>query len=168
MKLSWMVTVLMLVCLSVSGEVSKDLKRLVKIDSVRDSEKGSGTKKKLLLRVEFSSEEEGLEAILVRIAVELTDKKTKQVYLAGEMKNFGEMPDGYVGEGYWELSMPYGDIDKLKLTAYVVEFGVMNGGAFVPFLTECDHAKSYDELTGRTAQKFPNQCKLIRMVLVDE
>ena len=55
------------ICLSVFGTVSedrlKDLKRLVRIDGVRDYEKGTRTNKKQILHIEFSSEEEGVEAV---------------------------------------------------------------------------------------------------------
>lgn len=172
MKYSWVCTVLMVGCLSVFGEVSKgqlkDFKRLVSIDSIRDYEGQSRGSETHILKVEFSSEEEGLEDIRIRIAVEMTDKKAKQAYLAEGMSGFGELPEDYQGEGYWEFTMPSGDFDKLKMTAYVVEVGVMDGDAFVPFHTECDHAETFAELTGRTAQKFPGSCTLRATVLVDD
>jgi hypothetical protein len=174
MKLSWMVAVLLVACLSVSGEVSKDqfkdLKRLVQIEGVRDYEEEHQGGKRHKLRVEFSSEAEGMKEIRVRVAVELTDKKTKQAYLVKQTGRFADMLDvhegEYEGEGYWELYMPYGDFDKLKITAYVVQFGVMDGDTFVPFQTECDDVKSYDELIDRTANEFPNSCRLLMTLTV--
>jgi hypothetical protein len=170
MKYSWVVTVLILVCLSVSGEVSedqlKDFRHLVRIDSIRDYEGRSRANKKHTLEVVFSSENDGVEDILVRVAVEMTDRKTKQVYLAGKTRKFGQMPRNYRGEGLWYFTVPYGNFDRLKMTAYVVEFGVLDGDEFVPFLTECDHAESFDELTGRKAQTFPNSCGLSSMIKV--
>lgn len=172
MKVLWMVIVLAGVSLSGFAEVSKDrlrdLERLIKINAVRDFEDGHRADKKLMLRVEFSSANEGLDDMLIRIAVEMTDRKTKQPYLAEEAGGFGNMPANYEGKGVWELTIPYEEFEKLKMTAYVIEIGVLDGDTFVPVLAECDHAESYEELAGRTAmQKFPNRCKLSSVVMVD-
>ena len=106
-----------------------------------------------------------MNEVRLRVAVELTDKKTKQTYLVKKIGKFADLLDilegEYNGEGYWELYMPYGDFDKLKMTAYVVQFGVLDNNTFVPFLAEFDDVKSYDELIERTAKEFPNSCRLL-------
>ena len=175
MKHSWMIIGLMLASLSVHGMLSDDelreMERLVKIDGVRDSEEGSDEQRRHELRIDFSSETEGMSGIYIRVAVELTDRKTKQVYRVEEMGKFGDLlaihHDDYQGEGRWELHMPCGELDKLKVTAYVVQFGVIDADAFVPLQTECDHVGSYDELMDRAAEEFPNPCKLLLTVMVD-
>jgi hypothetical protein len=175
MKYSWLVIGLLLASLCVYGELSEDrlkeLEHLVQIDNVRDYDEEHNEQKRLKLSIEFTSEVEGMKEIRIRTAVELTDKKTKQVYRVEKMGRFGDLLDvhegNYEGEGYWELHMPCGELDKLKVTAYVVQFGVMDGDTFVPFQTECDHVKSYDELMSRSAQVFPNRCRLLMTVMVD-
>ncbi len=176
MRFFWMTAVVLVSALSIFGTVSedllKDLARLVEIDSIRDYEDDNGLRPNHILKVDFATDPEGFENVFIRIAVEMTDRKTKKTYLAEETRKYGRIVsdtdqyDDYSGEGYWEFRMPYGSFDKLKVTAYVVQHGVMDGGEFVPFETECDDVKSYSELVERTSVKFPEPVSLGRTILV--
>ena len=176
MKFFWTIAVVLVSALSVFGAVSEDLledmARLVEIDSIRDYEDDNKSRSSHILRVDFASDSEGFENIFIRIAVEMTDKKTKQTYLAEETRKYGKIEldtdryDDYSGEGYWELRMPYGRFDKLKVTAYVVQHGVLDGKTFVPFETECDDVKGYSELVERTSVTFPEPVSLGRTIMV--
>lgn len=168
----WRLPVLALVCFSVFGEVSedrlRDLKRRINIGAIRDLEEGGRDNEKLVLRVEFSSRDKELDGILVRVAVEITDKQLKKVYLAEGINGFRELPDSYEGEGHWDFTMPYGDLERLKITAYSVEFGVRDGDEFVPFSEKYEHLDSYDELKQRALEGFPNRCQLTYTILVSD
>lgn len=153
-------------CLVSNGEISKkqlkEFGKLAGLDGVSVStEKTRQGVEFEVVRVDYSSEETGLEDIFVRIAVEVKDKE-KNVYLIQEMGQYGDFGSGrgdYTGEGYWELSIPYGSFDKVKVIACAVEFGVYDGEEFVPFDSDYDHVKTFKELLDHKATPFPDKCK---------
>ena len=161
-------------CFIASAELSKsdlrDFGRLVRIDGVRAStNKKNRDEVYEVLRIEYSSEEDGLDDILFRVAVELTDKKTKETYLAQKTRghgNFSNHKGDYIGEGYWEFVISCGS-RRLKITGYAVEYGVMDGETFVPLDADYDDVKSFEELTTRTTTPYPEKVKLSSTYMVD-
>jgi hypothetical protein len=151
-------------CLISHGELSekqlKDAKKLVSIDAVRDSAEKNKDSTSMLVQIEFSSEERGLNVVVFRVAIELTDKEKKTYLLEALSKEIGILPETYIGEGRWELNIPYGDLERLKITGYAAEFGLMDGGKFVPFTGKYSRVKTYEELTGRTTTPFPAAVKM--------
>jgi len=158
-------------CWVASGEVSqdrlKDLKKLVQIDRVKDSEHKNSAGKCVDLRIDFSSDQEGLEDVFARVAVELTDKVKKTYWVEASKTYPADFGENYTGEGYWMLMIPYGSFDKLKVSAFAVEFGVMDGDKFVPFDAVYDGVKTFDELIARTTTPFPGECKFGYTYMVD-
>jgi len=170
MKYTMIWIMLFVSCVMAMGEVSKnrlkDLRRLVKIDSVRTSTDKHKNSKTEVLEFEFSSEVEGLDEVVVRVAVEVTDK-TKKTYLVEKTRSSGNFPGTYIGEGSWDLTIPQGNLERLKITGYAFEYGVMDGNKFVPFRGEYDDVKTYQELTSRTTTPFPAETQLSRTIWVD-
>ena len=171
MKYYILLVALCVSCLMATGEGFKDqLKdagKLVKMTAVRDCTDKKSSGEYEVLKIEFSSKQEGLGDIYVRVAVEVTDKE-KNTHLIEEMRKFpDDFDDKYVGEGYWELEIPYGSFDKLKISAYAVEFALKDGEEFVPFDADYDDVKTYEELTARTTKSFPNECTLGRTIRVN-
>ena len=171
MKYMMIWVVLFASCVMAMGEVSKDqlkdLERLVKIDGIHEStDKRNHDKKYAVLKIDYSSEDTGLEEVLIRVTVELTDKD-KNTYLVEELGGYGTFPDTYIGEGDWALRMPHGSLERLKITGYAVENGVLDGKRFVPFCGEYEDVKTYDELIARTTTPFPGECKLGGTISVD-
>jgi hypothetical protein len=174
MKYTLLLGAILSIGLMAMGELSKsdlrDFGRLVSIDGVIEStNKKNRDKVYEVLRIDYSSEEDGLDDILFRVAVELTDKKTKETYLAQKTRghgNFSNHKGDYIGEGYWEFIIPCGS-RRLKITGYAVEYGVMDGETFVPLDADYDDVKSFDELTTRTTTVFPGKVKLSSTYMVD-
>ncbi|MDD3276945.1 MAG: hypothetical protein PHP93_07855 [Kiritimatiellales bacterium] len=164
MKYTMLLISFFMSCLISQGELSekqlKDAKKLVSIDAVRNSVENDTDGTSLLVQVEFSSEKRGLNEVLFRVAIELTDREKKTYLLAALSKKIGILSETYLGEGYWELKIPYGDMGRLKVTGYAAEFGLMDGEKFVPFDGKYKTVKTYEELTGRTTTPFPVGIKL--------
>ncbi len=171
MKQTILLVILSLGCGVSMGEMTKkqikSFKKLVKIDGSNYSFEERRDEKHCILTIEFSAEEYGLEKVIVRCAVELTDKKTKQTYLVTKKRVHGSLDRGnynqYIGEGYWTVLMPFGEFKRLKVTGYAFEYGIMDGGKFVPFEAEYDDVDTYEELVNRTPTAYPNKCSLNRV-----
>ena len=100
----------------------------------------------------------------IHVVVELTDKK-KNTYLV-EYKgspiqsHYEEFQDYYDGEDYWNLYVPYGDFEKLKVTGYAVQYEVMDEKKFVLLAEDYDDVDTMEELTKRTTTPFPNKVSM--------
>jgi len=105
----------------------------------------------------------------IRLAVEVTDKE-KNTYL---VKFTGNSPGGYnsdyAGEDYWNLYMAHGDLGRLKITGYAVQYGIMDGEIFVPLASEEEDA---DEMLERVRQGttllFTNKVYLRHYYIYDD
>jgi hypothetical protein len=146
-----------------TGELSKDqlkdAEKLLSMGSVIDRNYENRSGEFEIMEINFTSKQEGLGDIYVRVAVEVTDKQ-KETYLVEEA---GKYPDdfgnAYAGEGHWKLDIPYGSFRRLKISGYAIEFGLMDGKEFVPFDADYDDVKTYEELTARTTTPFSGECK---------
>jgi hypothetical protein len=105
----------------------------------------------------------------IRMAVELTDQE-KNTYL---VQVTGNAPDSYnldyKGEDYWKLYMAHGDLGRLKITGYAVQYGIMDGEEFVPLAENEDDA---DEMLERVRQQttvlFPGRLYLRHYYIYDD
>lgn len=97
--------------------------------------------------------------ICLRIAVQVEDKN-KQGYLIEQMGSYDSFAKRSTVDGYWMLRMNYGDLKRLKITAYAVQHGIYKGDTFVPFEEELKKVKSFDELATHELQPFPNEATL--------
>jgi hypothetical protein len=145
--------------------LSKDeLKKIseAQIASIRDGkEKSTQTDKKYqTLEVNTFQSQDEMPGFRICVAVEVTDK-SKKTYLAEFTANQPEGLDSeYLGQDYWTLYLPEGDLEKPKITAYAVQYGFMDGNTFLIIGEQYDHVKSMDELKARTATPFPGSLRL--------
>jgi len=164
-------------CLMAAGELSKkeikEYSHMIEIDNVENrAVKNRSNNKSEVFTIYFTSDEEqNLKGLAARIAVEVVDRADKekkpylvvgQTALRDPTKHF----DNYTGRGYFEFVIPYGSFGRLDVKAYAFELGVLQGKTFVPFDAKYDDVKTYEELTGRTATKFPGKIKLTQSFYV--
>jgi hypothetical protein len=168
---------------SVYGEISpKELRqysKVIRMDAVRATSDKRGDKKSEKLEIEFSGGDDDrdpkyLENTWIRFSVEITDKAAKKTYLAeikrkhGAIAQEGANYDSYSGEGWWVFTIPCTEqLDRLRISAYVLQYGLMDGDVFVPFQEKIKGVKSYDELLERTTTSYPEKCSLRRTIYVD-
>lgn len=156
------------------GELSdKDLKYLrkeVQIAGVRDDTRRTEDRKKIeIFQVNTFQNQDDSSVYRIRLAVELRDDR-KQTYIV----TFTGAPSGdydseYEGEDYWELYMPYGDFKDLKVIAYAVQYGVMDGDVFVPLAEdEKDSEQMMAGLKSRSALLFPNNVVLMHYYMYED
>ncbi len=113
-----------------------------------------------------AEEKKALEDVWIRVAVEITDKSEEKSYLAEKKYKNGTFGYEYLGHGYWSFKVPWGDIERLEISAYAVQYGVMDGDTFVPFAEELDDVDSYEELVERTTTPYPGETELRRTIYV--
>jgi len=158
---------------SVYGEISpkelKQYRKVIRMDSVRTTSDKRGNKKSEKLEIEFSGgDDDGdakyLENTWIRFSVEITDKAAKKTYLAeikrkhGAIAQEGANYDSYSGEGLWVFTIPCTEqLDRLKISAYVLQYGLMDGKEFVPFQEKTKGVKSHEELLKRTTTPYPEK-----------
>ncbi len=97
----------------------------------------------------------------LRLVVELTDKDDI-TYLA---KFTGQAPEDYdseyLGEDYWGLYMAHGDLERLKISGYIVQYGIMDGETFIALAEEEKKSKEMlERVRERTTKLFPNKVYL--------
>lgn len=154
----WML--LIVFCTSVVaafGEISeKEMKRLtrsVDVVAVRDrSEKDDDRNRYLVLSIDTNQDSRDL-GFMMRILVEVIDKSKNTYLIEAKGKQQNGMDDEYTGEDQWELWMPYGEIDKPKVNASVVQYGIIDeDGTYYPLVEDYDGVKTMDEFTERTKE----------------
>lgn len=170
----WVLTALMVLSsLVASGELTKkELKQLedLEVAGVRENtEKDDDRNKIEVLEINtFQSEDDQGDGFRIQIAVELVDKQ-KNLYIA-QFK--GNRPGGinseYTGEDYWLLYMPHGELERLKVSAYAIHYGFMDGEEFRVFAEEFDGVKTMDELLERTSTPYPGKVRLKHYYMYDD
>jgi hypothetical protein len=160
------------VCSTAFGELSRDaLKRLedVEISGVReDTYKDDDHKKYEMLEINTFQNEDDREGFRIYIVVELEDKyKTK--YLTGfKAAQPGGMSSDYTGEDYWKFYIPHGEMERLKITAYAVLYGIMDGNQFILLAEDYDGVKSIDEFRGHQYVSFPGKVRLMHCYMYND
>jgi hypothetical protein len=158
-----------------SAEIDKNelrkYRNAVQISGARDETRSNSGKENEMLYVDFKAENdeannELLKKVKIRFLLEVTDKKTKQAYYVKKEKDFGTISTSgnrNTGEGYWTLQIPYGDeFQRLEISAYTLQFGIMSEGEFVPFSEEYKDVKTYDDMLMRTTTAFPKDVTITR------
>ncbi len=163
-------------CLSVNAEINKDdmkvMTRETEILGVRtDTEKNDDREKFEVLEINSEQNDDLAEAydFQIRIAAELTDANKKS-YL---VKYVGNQPKGfdseYIGENFWQLWVPYNDVDRPKFTAYAIQFGVNDDdGKFIILSEDYDDVKSMSELIERTTNDYSGNIVLKHTYIYDD
>jgi len=103
---------------------------------------------------------------LMRVTVQLTDKRTKAVVYAQTRKKPSSKPslDWYADHTEWEFQIPFGQLQKPKLTAYVIEFGFMKDSRFVPVAVDCDDVETPEEIMEGGGTKVAMKCTRSRHI----
>ncbi|MDH3346317.1 MAG: hypothetical protein OEL75_03955, partial [Kiritimatiellaceae bacterium] len=83
----------------------------------------------------------------MRVTVQLTDKKTKEVVYAQTSHNPRSVGPDYAGYTEWAFEIPFGNLKKPKLTAYAIEFGFIEDSHFVPVGVDYDDVECAEEIT---------------------
>lgn len=162
-------------CLMAVGEISKDaMKRLEETEIAGvsvDTDKNEAREKLEVLEVntfQFEDDEGEGEGFRMRVVVELKDK-AKNLYLVdftGDRP--GDLDVEYLGEDYWKLIMPHGELKQVKVTAYAVQYGFMDEDEFILLAEEYDDVKTLEELTDRTTNSLPGKIRFKHYYMYDD
>lgn len=164
MKFYTLLMVFLMSCLmAVGAELTEKEKEKIEdktnIGSVNDNTvRGDDDEKSEVLKFHTYQEENDVEKyeFRMRVTVELTDKKKNTVFVQFT-KEQGAVDSEYTGQDNWKFSVPHGGLEKPKLTAYVVQYGVLNEGEFVVILEETKRVKSLEELTERSPTRHESK-----------
>ncbi|OUX37371.1 MAG: hypothetical protein CBE26_03490 [Kiritimatiellaceae bacterium TMED266] len=147
--------------LSVEAFTEKELKMLqrdTKIEGVRsNSIKNKNRERSEILEINTSRDEDQQTGFQIYTLVEVTDKE-KESYLIEYRANQAELDSEFTGEEYYELIIPNGEVGRLKVTAYAIQYGITDDeGSFTMLAEEFDDVESVDELKERTSTRFPEK-----------
>ncbi len=161
---------LLVLCVScfvaVGAELSeKELKKLeksVKISSVVDETiKNEDREKVEVVRV-YTYQDRGdpnkKYVYRFRMAVELTDKNKNTRFARverahGKVCERGSQITDYLGRDEWEMHIPHGDLERPKITAYAIQYGILNEGEFIVLAEDYDDVDTMEELMERTTTR---------------
>jgi len=92
----------------------------------------------------------------VRVTIELEDKKTSTIVYSQFARLRGEFTDGenYLGVDEWQYIVPQGELKRPKVSAYVIQYGVMVGDEYVVLAEEFDDVDTLEELLERTPERL--------------
>ena len=134
-----------------SEDELKDLRKSIKIGSVRDNTiRGDDDKKSEVVKFFTYQNEDDPFEFRMKIVAEMTDK-SKNTHYTQVARLQGEVDTEYTGEDNWRFILPHGELDRPRLTAYVIQYGYMNGTNFVVLAEEFDGVDSLEELMERTS-----------------
>jgi len=162
MKQTILLIVFFLSCLgAVGAEISeKELKKLgksVNISSVVDSTIKNEDREKVEVVKIYTYQRRKDETVdfnyRIRVTVELTDRE-KNTYFAQVARRQGSVHTDYLGKDEWEIQIPHGDMERPKVTAYAIQYGIVNGGEFIVLAEEFDDVDTLEELTERTTTRI--------------
>jgi len=171
MKLYYLLPILFFAsCLISSAELTKD--ELNQLKDVRIAGARTGTwrndARERLEELEINTSQNIDDPLVfdmtdfrMRLVVELTDRtRTKYIVrFTGSPSN--NYDSEYQGEDYWKLRMAHGDLERLKISGFVIQYGFMDGETFMPL---AEYEKRYEDilegLRNRTTQIFPNRVYL--------
>jgi len=165
--------------LSSFGELTekeqKQFKSNVEIGGIRaDTWKSKDREKFEVLEVNtFQSEDDPIEYDMsrfrMRMVVELTDRQ-KETYLVRFTGNAPEDYDSeYQGEDYWMLRIAHGSFERLKISAYAIQYGILDDETFISLVEAEDHSEEMLERvkTGETVL-FPGKVYLRHYYMYDD
>lgn len=152
--------------LAVAGDISEDdiemLENRTKITSVYDEEieNEADEKFELIKFYTYQDENETYQAetqpdgyrFRVRVTVEMEDKEDN-LYYARRALEQGPVHEDYTGRDRWEFKIPHGDLKRPKVTAYAIEYGILDGADFVVLSEEMDDVDSSDEIVERNKEE---------------
>lgn len=111
--------------------------------------------------------DDAMQGHRISIAVEVTDK-AKNTYLATIIADQPAPESIYTGEDRWEFRMPEGDLERPKITAYAVQYGIMDEDTYVILDEDYDDVDSMEELKERTTTPLPGNVVLRNYYTIDD
>jgi hypothetical protein len=97
----------------------------------------------------------------MRVTVEMTDKKTGTICYAQFAREQGPVDPEYTGEDNWQFVVSQGDMQRPKVTAYAVQYGVIVDGKPVFIAEELDDVDSVDEIIERTPTRLDQKPQIL-------
>jgi hypothetical protein len=88
----------------------------------------------------------------LRVTIELTDRRTKNSAFAQLITDVGRFnqDSDITGTIDWEFQLSHGPLgEKAKISAYAVEYGVLEDGVFIPVFGQYDDVESAKEIIDR-------------------
>ncbi len=146
--------------MAVGEELTEDqlekLQRSVKIGSVSDDTiKGDDGKKITVVKFYTYQNEDDKYNFRMRVTLELKDR-SKNTYFAQIMKAQGEVDTEYTGDDNWKFQVPNGDMERPKVSAYAIEYGILHDGQFISLVEDFDDVDSADEIKERSPTRIEN------------
>ncbi len=137
-------------------EKREGLEGRIKIGTVNDTTiKNDNDEKVTVLKFHTYQDERDKLNYRMRVTIELTDKRGKgDCYFAQLSCKQRTPPLEYTGETDWEFQLPHGDLEKVKLTAWAVQYGFLEGRIFVPVAEKFDDVDRAEEITERTKTRI--------------
>jgi hypothetical protein len=134
-------------------ELKEDYESKMKVWAIEDDDFEDDDDKEWFVLKFCSTQDDTNKSIklnyLMRVTVQLTDKKTDTVVFAQmereKIKTINHM-EYYSGRTEWQFWIPFGEMKKPKLTAYAIEFGFKQDGYFVPVAVDYDGVESAEEI----------------------
>lgn len=142
----------------------EDLKKKIKIGSVTDDtmEDDSDIKYEQLRFYTYQDEDWAEEyTFYVKVTIELEEKKGKESYYAQFARTQGAVDSEYTGEDNWEFVVAHGDLQKPQITAYVVQYGVLEDKEFIVLAEEADDVDTVEELKTRTPTRLEQKPRIL-------
>lgn len=148
-----------------SGELTRD--QLIKLKAVKLSGvKVSTTRDDQRNKIEvvevnaFHNEEDRAPGFRMRIVVALTDKNKNRYLVDFSGSRPGGQDIEYTGEDYWNLYIPHGDLERLKVEGYYVEYGFVDDPRLIILDRNFKRGNSLEELTAAEAAPYPETVRL--------
>lgn len=133
-------------------KLKEDLSARTKIGTVNsDTLRGDGGKKSEVFKFGTYQDERKRDFnFRMRVTVQMTDKTENTCY-AQINREQGPVDLEYTGEDNWEFHIPHGEMDKPKVTAYAIQYGILQDGIFVPIVEKLENVDSVEQITAKSA-----------------
>lgn len=133
-------------------KLKEDLSSRTKIGTVNsDTLRGNDGKKSEVFKLSTYQDERKKDLnFRMRVTVQMTDKADNTCY-AQINREQGPVDLEYTGEDTWEFHIPHGEMDKPKVTAYAIQYGIFKDGVFIPVVEKLENVDSVEQITSKSA-----------------
>ena len=147
----------------------------VRVGKFKDKE----TREKFIM-IEINTYQAGYDETLagyrMYVTAEVTDKDDNTYLVEYVCSQTDDIDSEYTGDSYWELYIPHGDLERPKVTAYAVYYGVMDdedgyldgNDRFVVIDEDFDDVDSFEELKERTTTPFEGDVYMKHYYMYDD
>jgi len=145
---------------NLSGEELERLQRTVKIDTIRDEiYRDDDRNEYTLFKFNTSQYEMDKDDFHIRVTLEIK-ANGKLVYAQQLRQRRNITSTEYIGQDRWEFHIPHGESAMPRITAYVIEYGIMDEGTFIPVAIETMNAETADEIVKRCSSGIEENTRL--------